>query len=134
MIVEGWIEMLHCAGCGATQPNWIFSADTDMATSGLVSAGDQRGSRLVLSMSPGAGNSKELRIAKFKRAESNLPDAAGLSFAEFRQQFVPSSLVFTCPWCEEGEMTSKRSLTSREFLAEGGRLDCRDGIAIREGN
>jgi hypothetical protein len=134
MIVEGWVEILHCFDCPAVQPIWVFSADTDMATQGLISAGDMNGKVLVLSQDSELLGAEKLRHAVFKRVESKIPDAAGLSFAEFRKHYSPPKVIYNCPWCARGEMASAKSMSSKEFITEGGMVECRGDVEIREGN
>lgn len=133
MLVQGWIDMLHCDKCGAVQAQWTFSGDTDMATQGLVSAGNRGGKALVIGSGPDPIREDEIRTAQFKRTTSSAPGGAGMSLTNFLQEYGPADPIYACPWCESGEMVVSGKVNSRTFVAEGGTIDCRAGLQISEG-
>ena len=138
MIVEGTVLLLACPDCGAQNPHFQFGGDTDMATDGLLSAGDREASRLVLfhalraDMECAAGYG-DLRPARLAGTIGHGPSAAGLDFQTFRKLYRPPELKFHCPWCAAAQMAVSREMTPAEFVDAGGRIDCIGAIELREG-
>ena len=135
MIVRGSVLLLACPDCGAQNPHFQYSGDTDMVTEGLSSAGDSEASRLALfrTVPGGSGLDADLRSARLAGTIQHGPSAAGLDFQTFRKLYLRPGLKFHCPWCDAAEMTVSREMTPAEFVDAGGRIDCIGAIELPEG-
>lgn len=139
-IVHGEVQVLKCSSCGASIPNFEFAGDSDIETDGLVSAGICDGLTVVASEATssewqelGSGNSRgvldrlkrqsklaNLQIPLMVRVEGGFTPPAGISFADFRNQYRPPIVVYACTCCAGGEATEFARHSVPDFIALGG--------------
>lgn len=140
--IEGSILRLRCMRCDRTFPHFRFSGDTDMVTAGLGSATSCAENEVVLAeMEPSEWNGFEaggaqafeqrlsqelgrtdLRVILLLRVKARSPSARGLSFQEFRKQYQPPLLQYSCACCADGASTEVSELTVEEFRNSGGKV------------
>ena len=130
--------LLACAQCGASHPHFQFRGDTDMATDGLLSAGDREGKSLALFTQVQAGprpqsGDKDTRSASLIGVARQGPPAVGQDFQTFLKNHKPAEVTFRCHWCDAEEMTVLQEMEPDAFEAAGGIITCTGEIELRKG-
>ena len=149
-MIDGYVDKLKCRACELVAHTFVYKGDTDMATAGLASLSSIVVNELVLFEMTGdewsdyanqtAAKARistllrrdDLRTVKFLRAEKNNSVGKGRSFKEFRKQYQPPNLIFTCPNCETGEAISFQKQTITEYKNDGGSIVCLNDLLIQE--
>ena len=120
-----------------------------MATAGLAAATCSTNNEVALAeMSPAEGQDHDLgahlfanRMSEqlhrtfqpvlFIRVEDGSPNAAHLSFRDFRRSYALPKLVFGCPICG-GDAVEIAKQSPAEFLSEGGQLTLFCNVQLSE--
>ena len=128
-----------------------FIGDSDFQTTSLVSAGSDTSLFIVIGEVQSDEwhressrtydtvehrlrrqlNRNDIYILRMSRVE--VPDRApaGASFAEFRRQYQPPSVIYACPSCPDGDAVKADEFTREEFERSGGTILSVDGIELR---
>jgi hypothetical protein len=140
--VEGYIVTLQCAVCGRQFPHFRPAGDADTDTAGVGSLSScEENTVVVAELSPTESNEFEgggakafeerlakqlgradLRSVRLLRVEKTELPAGGPSFQDFRKQYAPPILVYTCVCCLGGESKPIGELTVDEFRRNGGQV------------
>lgn len=137
--IEGYVVTLRCGACGQHFPHFTLVGDSDASTAGVGSLSSYEENEVVVAelSSKELGqesaeafeerlakqlNRADLRRVRLLRVEKNESPARGLSFQEFRKQYVPPVLVYSCIRCSGGESRPTGELTVDEFRHRGGKV------------
>ena len=140
MIFPGYVSWLRSKTTGHEFPIFVFSADTDMATNGLISFTSADGKELILSeftsveCSHGAVageeeccrrislllNRDDLQVIHLIRRESE--NKSGTSFATFRKNYKQPRLFYRDLFSSSGEAEHIRNEEVEVFLSCGGKI------------
>ena len=124
-MTNGYISNLKCGACEREFPTFVFVADTDMATSGLMALTVLRSHDIILlqQRTPESAGDCESRISSRMREECRLVPllrsrdrhVPSADFQEFRKNYVPPELYYRCIHCA-GEAIAISKQTKEEFM------------------
>ena len=140
MMYPGYVSWLRSKATGREFPIFVFSADTDMATNGLISFTSADGNELILSEvtsvewshGEAAGeeecrqrinlmlNRDDLRVIHLIRRESE--NRSGIDFADFRKNYKSPRLFYVDLFSSNGEAEQIRNEEVEAFLSRGGKI------------
>jgi len=123
-MTEGHISNLKCKACSREFPTFVFVADTDMATSGMMSITVVSSHNIILlcQRTPVSDAQCEASVASrigeeckavplLRSADRHIPSD---DFQEFMRNYVPPELFYRCIHCG-GEATPVSEQTKEEF-------------------
>ena len=120
--IDGFIQHSACHNCGCEVFNFIFSGDTDMATSGLVAL-IKPGSKFIAitEATPAEWNNYQLaEIAKRVNVLLNTTGFIVLEHEHFPDKNGTKVWQSKCPKCGQGQ-TKLEDITINKFLNQGGK-------------
>ncbi len=139
--ITGSVKLISCAACNATIPLFAFEVETDTDAIGLCSAGCCNSYKLAVfevnidewkalrsnynnDLPPRINqelNEPDYRMVHILRIERFDDPPAGTSFAEFRRQYHPPQVIYSCPCCG-GEGVVNKEMTVDQFNKIGGSI------------
>ncbi|SHI60547.1 hypothetical protein SAMN02745181_0484 [Rubritalea squalenifaciens DSM 18772] len=116
--INGTIVWLKCKDCLAEYPTFIFSGDTDMATSGYRAYTSIESKKLFLySMPEKLSKGTQVRLIRVDKAKPR----KGEDFQAYlrRANNAKPVYVYKCIACTEGRSLSVKCMTTSELVKSG---------------
>lgn len=140
--VSGTVVRLCCQSCHRTFPHFRFEGEGDADTAGLGSLSSCMENEVVIAeMSASEWNNSEssgaqkfqdrlssqlgrsdLRAVQLLRVHHSQSSPVSVTFQEFRKQFVPPQVTYSCPCCTHGESSEASQSVVEEYLRSGGHI------------